>query len=403
MTRVLGTARSPPRRRQKRKMQQPVIPAWKRLGLKLKYADEVFESTGKLNGDGGVITSHKSVKPSSTKEEQQVSDEPPRKKRKASTGSDEIRQARLTNGTDASNGKPSEIATKKLKKRVSFSADVKADSEMPGTAPVEAGSNLEGAPATKRKKEKKKSRAASDAQRPLSSGLNPALEYLSQYHTARSTWKFNKSREIWILKHALSETDIPKSYDLALARYVHGLKGAGARDRLKTACMDVLKKQSGKEDPSNQLNDGHEDLQDAHFQARFGNELQELQEGAKADEDDGEFQTWIQHQPRSKLLLWSLGHDESKLGLLPTEAKENTRTVQINGADVPKSRQKKKKNRTAVVEYESSSSSSSSESDTDSESDSAHDASPEEAEETTSSSGSDSSTSSESSSGSDGE
>jgi hypothetical protein len=378
-------------------MQQPVIPAWKRLGLKLKYADEVFEPTGKLNGDGGVITSPKSVKPNSRKEAQQVSDEPPRKKRKASTGSDEVRQAGLTNGTDTSNGKRSETDTKKLKKRVSFSADVKTDSDIPGTTPVEAESNPEGAPVTKRKKDKKKKgRATSDAQLPLSSASNPALEYLSQYHTARSTWKFNKNREIWILKHALSEADIPKSYDVALARYVHGLKGAGARDRLKTACVDMLKKQSSKEDTSNQLNDGHEGLQDGRFQARFENELQD---GAKADQDNGEFQTWIQHQPRSKLLLWSLGHD----GSLPTEAKANTTTAQTNGIDSSKLRQKKKKNRTAVVEYESSSSSSSSESDTDGESDSDHDASPEVAEETTSSSGSDSSTSSESSSDSDSE
>ncbi|KAK5454312.1 hypothetical protein LTS15_006312 [Exophiala xenobiotica] len=388
-------------------MQQPVIPAWKRLGLKLKYADEVFEPTGKLNGDGGVITSPKSVKPNSRKEAQQVSDEPPRKKRKASTGSDEVRQARLTNETDTSNGKPSQVDKKKLKKRVSFSADVKPDSEMPGTTPVEAEDSPAGVPATKPKKEKKtkkKGRAASDAQQPLSPAKNPALQYLSQYHTARSTWKFNKNREIWILKHALSEADIPKSYDVALARYVHGLKGAGARDRLKTACVDMLKKQSSKEDTSNQLNDGHEGLQDGRFQARFENELhelQELQEGAKADQDNGEFQTWIQHQPRSKLLLWSLGHG----GSLPTEAKENTMTAQTNGIDLSKLRQKKKKNRTAVVEYESSSSSSSSESDTDGESDSDgdHEASPEVAEETTSSSGSDSSTSSESSSDSDSE
>nr|KAK5446072.1 hypothetical protein LTR18_003991 [Exophiala xenobiotica] len=375
-------------------MQQPVIPAWKRLGLKLKYADEVFEPTGNLNGDGGVITSPKSVKPNSRKEAHQVSDEPPRKKRKASTGSDEVGQARLTNGTDTSNGKPSEVDKKKLKKRVSFSADVKPDTEMPGTTPVEAEDSPAEVPATKRKKEKKKKkgRAASDAQQPS----NPALEYLSQYHTARSTWKFNKNREIWILKHALSEADIPKSYDVALARYVHGLKGAGARDRLKTACVDMLKKQSSKEDTSNQLNDGHEGLQDGRFQARFENELQE---GAKADQDNGEFQTWLQHQPRSKLLLWSLGHD----GSLPTEAKENTMTAQTNGIDSSKLRQKKKKNRTAVVEYESSSSSSSSESDTDGESDSDHDASPEVAEETTSSSGSDISTSSDSSSDSDSE
>jgi hypothetical protein len=376
-------------------MQQPVIPAWRRLGLKLKYADEVFEPTGKLNGDGGVVTSPKSVQPNSRKEAQQVSDEPPRKKRKASTGSDEVRQAKLTNGTDTSNGKQSQVDKKKLKKRVSFSADVKPDSEMPGTTPVEGEDSPAGVPASKPKKEKKKKgRAASDAQQPLSPASNPALQYLSQYHTARSNWKFNKNREIWILKHALSEADIPKSYDVALARYVHGLKGAGARDRLKTACVDMLKKQSSKEDTSNQLNDGHEGLQDGRFQARFENELQELQEGTKADQDNGEFQTWIQHQPRSKLLLWSLGHD----GSLPTEAKEKTVTAQTNGIDSSKLRQKKKKNRTAVVEYESSSSSSSSssESDTDDESDSDHDASPEVAEETTSSSGSDSSTSSES-------
>ncbi|RMZ86792.1 hypothetical protein DV736_g5981, partial [Chaetothyriales sp. CBS 134916] len=58
-------------------------------------------------------------------------------------------------------------------------------------------------------------------------------DYLHQYYNEHSSWKFQKNREVWILKHALSTEDIPtKDYGLALAQYVYGLKSEGARKRL---------------------------------------------------------------------------------------------------------------------------------------------------------------------------
>ncbi|KAL2410678.1 hypothetical protein ABEF95_002941 [Exophiala dermatitidis] len=338
-------------------VQQAGIPAWKRLGLKLKYAKDPTED---------VLASNNSPSQSSGQDAPTV--EPPKKKRRVEP------QTSGHSKPAGSGSEPSQVPepadgepkAKKLKKRVSFSVDTKVTSDTSATSSPaqkpEHGTTSEALPAEP-KKVKSKTKTKSK-QKPLSAQKpNAALDYLNQYYKSRSDWKFNKNREVWILKHALSENDIPREYDFALAKYIHGLQGSGARERLKTQCFDQLR--------NVELSTPSEDnqAQDEDFSRQF---REALDEGPRTQSDrvrTDEFMAWLRQQSRARLLLWSLGIDDHATSSNGTDG---------SGAQTKPATKKKRKNRTVVVDYDTSSSDSSSgssesESDSDSDSDSDED------------------------------
>ncbi|KAL2441379.1 hypothetical protein ABEF95_014420 [Exophiala dermatitidis] len=336
-------------------MQQAGIPAWKRLGLKLKYAKDLTEDVSASNNS-----------PSKSSGQDAPTVEPPKKKRRVEP---------QTNGHSKPTGsgsEPSQIPqpadgepkAKKLKKRVSFSVDTKVTSDTsttssPDQKPEEATTS-EALPAESKKaksKTKTKPKHKPHSQQLSAQKPNAALDYLNQYYKSRSDWKFNKNREVWILKHAFSENDIPREYDFALAKYIHGLQGSGARERLKTQCWDQLRK----EESSSPSEDNH--AQDEEYSRQFREALDE-EPGTQNDRvNTDEYMAWLRQQSRARLLLWSLGIDDQATGSNGTDD---------SGAQTKPATKKKRKNRTLVVDYDTSSSdssSSSSESDSDSDSD----------------------------------
>lgn len=351
-------------------MSQQVVPAWKRLGLKLKNANEKPRTNGhsagaETNGVGDSLNvQHDSV----------YSSEPPKKRLKTEQRSDQKSQSTTTiRGSDSKDiaSRPDNVGSikdKALKKKVSFSHDTKpvdglASESEPEPHKLDDSKDIVSPPKSQPKGPQHRNNDKTHA----------ALQYLTQYEQDRSSWKFNKSREIWLLKHAFAETDIPRDYDLALSRYFHGLQGAGARERLGKECLEKLgddEAKAGKEASGN----------DEILRRQFWASLQKTARSLAADSsiadlgiqvDEEELKTWLRHQSRPQILSWSLDGPDSTARKPP---------------------QKKKKNRTAVVEYESSSSSDSDD-DSDSESgsdstSSSGDSSGGEMEEETSSSGS---------------
>ena len=65
------------------------------------------------------------------------------------------------------------------------------------------------------------------------------LRYLQAYHESRSTWKFNKSKQNQILKHAFNTSKIPPDHDDALKAYVTGLESSAAKKRLRDEAMAI--------------------------------------------------------------------------------------------------------------------------------------------------------------------
>lgn len=66
------------------------------------------------------------------------------------------------------------------------------------------------------------------------------LNYLTQYHTDRPNWKFNKAIQNDIIDNCLNIFRIPDEHAEALIEYVKGLKGAGVVERLKQSCKNTI-------------------------------------------------------------------------------------------------------------------------------------------------------------------
>ncbi|KAK6001584.1 hypothetical protein QM012_002915 [Aureobasidium pullulans] len=65
------------------------------------------------------------------------------------------------------------------------------------------------------------------------------VRYLEQYHTDRSSWKFNKSKQNDLLKNIWNIYRVPPSCNEALKEYLDGLQGAAARQRLRQAAQSA--------------------------------------------------------------------------------------------------------------------------------------------------------------------
>lgn len=277
---------------------------------------------------------------------------------------------------------------KKVKKRVSFSADTKLVPESPALSSSPEPDSKHNEPPAGQKKTRTKSKHIPE-RAPVQKS-NASLDYLNRYYTNRAEWKFNKNRETWILKHVLSENDIPREYDIALAKYIHGLQGTSARERLQSQSLDLLRKERENTSDVHSQNEG--------FYGRFRKHLEESTDPGSDEEGSEEYVAWLRQKSRARLLLWSLGFDDQALdsiGAQPVVPNGEIGGGHTNGDSKAPQKEKKRKNRTAVVDYDTSSSdSSSSSSESDSDSDSSNEESDREivnhgkAEEETSSSGS---------------
>lgn len=329
------------------------VPAWKRLGLKLKYADQDAPDNGEpINLPRRLSAAGAEIRKSPPMVQTEPS-EPLKKKRKTEkhvTPTTQVQESNMLSDQNLASALDRDQANgSRPKKQVSFSSDTKAlDSPIhQGPSTDSAGPQKPKAKSKSKTKSKSKSKPAKG--QVVGQQSHPALEYLSQYHSARSTWKFSKNRETWLLKHIFSATDVPRAYEIPLARYIHGLQGVNARERLRTESEKQLKNDASS---TNGESGAQRDLKkDEEYQMRFLQDLEGEASQASALERIGEgdeYSHWIQQQPRAKIVLWALGS--------PIPRAETDRPV----SSAPNIKERKRKNRTTVIEYDSSSSSSSS-------------------------------------------
>lgn len=344
-------------------------PAWRRLGLKLKYAKDQPDTVNVL-GAGRTSTAENGE------------ERPHKRQRTNKLGSEDSHHVDLTRNSalisESSNfqtspqvsGQATETAvpnTPKRRKSVTFSTDTKASdgdtritidfpAGSPGSTPYKASNSRDtvqsalattnaatqdtaekGARRTKKKKvpsAKKLSRQHSN----VKAKPDSALPYLAQHRTERSSWKFNKNRDVWIVSHALDTSAIPTSHILALAGYVQGLPmNAGSRQRLVREC----KARIAETDDQN--------IRTKDEEKKFLALLREEKINADTQDD------FLEHIPRPVILLWALGET-----ITHSNGNDITqKPVTLNG-QLP---ERKRKSRTAApVDI----SSSESESDTDS-------------------------------------
>jgi len=86
--------------------------------------------------------------------------------------------------------------------------------------------------------EKPKAKKAKSSKVVKSKPIDPALSYLKQFHSDKATWKFNKINQISVLKNAFDIELIPSEYSEALYAYIAGLKGV-ARIHLRDRALAI--------------------------------------------------------------------------------------------------------------------------------------------------------------------
>ncbi|XP_038619840.1 uncharacterized protein C7orf50 homolog [Tachyglossus aculeatus] len=96
----------------------------------------------------------------------------------------------------------------------------------------------------RKKEEKKQLREAGISikkdEPPKPSGCELALEYLTSWSKKCKTWKFQKTRQTWLLLHMYESDQVPEKYFSILLSYLEGLKGS-ARDLTVQKAESLMK------------------------------------------------------------------------------------------------------------------------------------------------------------------
>lgn len=266
-------------------MDQPLVPAWKRLGLKLKYAQETETETvssalaepHRITANGataadistnGVNGHSRASPPTKRRRLEEVINESAgvttngltRSSSLKSSGSNIRKSVSFTPETKEVDGESSNFMQDKWDEEArndqindflareaqnEIIAEEAARSQVKHTEDPIVGvevANLARKPKRDKNKQTLERPLADSASEspPFTRKSKDALEYLQQYQNSRSTWKFNKNREIWLLKHILSESDIPSVYESALFEYLAGMKSENAKQRMMDQCHDCI-------------------------------------------------------------------------------------------------------------------------------------------------------------------
>lgn len=358
------------------------LPAWKKLGLKLKYAHEdtdfvgIPESTirGKKRKDPD------QGNPLPEARAQELSEPPKNRRLLASEAHSHFTE---TNGTSPHPTSLRRSSTNGSRKSVSFTPDTKTedgDSARDLIAAWEAQQPIpfQFAPEKVQKPKRPKNRPKTPTS---SEDTSPALLYLIEYHMQRDKWKFQKNRETYILKHLLDLDVITPSYNAFLLTYLRGLRGKSGRDRAGVVAKEAIQLDEDesfepeKDGAENQQRGESKEMENPELRRlyhenavkRFKGHLEESMD-LRAEEEERMDPKWkrrLQKRKRAELVLWAVGDEKQEDNGEEDSARGPKRTKmdmekrdQAQGDDTSTSSngiKKKPKNRTAFVEVSSSS------------------------------------------------
>ncbi|KAK1968186.1 hypothetical protein LY78DRAFT_655545 [Colletotrichum sublineola] len=208
------------------------VPAWKRLGLKLKQPASGAEIGGPAPAEGskpngqqlhdrhasGPVANAANASPAAAaaaKRKRLDQQAPP-------ASSSPFKRTR----TDDSSGHAT--PTLRKQKSVTFADDVKN--------PTAAEPN---------KKSKGPKKEAKTATQQPTADIKPSLEYLRNWKSSRETWKFNKNHQTILMKRVFHADAIPSSDIASFYEYIQDLKGF-TRTRLKETAAEVKKEDTEK-------------------------------------------------------------------------------------------------------------------------------------------------------------
>ncbi|CAG8982932.1 hypothetical protein HYALB_00002950 [Hymenoscyphus albidus] len=91
---------------------------------------------------------------------------------------------------------------------------------------------------TKAESKPKKKKAPKKSKSIVVPQTRPFLSYLKQYTENRDSWKFNKNHQNHLIKHLFDLDSIPSEYEAFIYPYVRGLQG-GVRTRLRGSALAI--------------------------------------------------------------------------------------------------------------------------------------------------------------------
>lgn len=201
------------------------------------------------------------------------------------------------------------------------------------------------------------------------------IAYLTQYHTDRDHWKFNKAKQNDVVDNALNIFRIPNEHSEALLEYVSGLKGAGVIERLQERCIATLK----------EVDDQDAQMDDAETRkvAEEEAEQERIAKERKRRKTEGDVESFVNHphgdgyirrlrRRRAEALLTALGRTAPILPV-PSTSQPSSINPLMKSLEPPQRDARKRKRRTDVSSDESSSGSSDDDSSSDSDSDDSDD------------------------------
>lgn len=226
------------------------VPAWKRMGLKLK--DPAVGATESGSGSSGVgPVGHPSSKSTTTTTTTTIAT-PSRSSHKrkldppASDAGSPISAGILHNNNN-NNKRPRKESSSTTPKKVTFgeapseSATKKAKpqphSKLVATTPKKATQQDTPQSKTSTKTKTTPVKPTKERTQPPPD-IKPALEYLRQWNTARESWKFNKNHQSTLIKFAFEPYIIPAHEIEIFYEYIRDLKGF-VRTRLRETAMEI--------------------------------------------------------------------------------------------------------------------------------------------------------------------
>ncbi|KAI1649162.1 uncharacterized protein F4817DRAFT_332003 [Daldinia loculata] len=195
------------------------VPAWKRLGLKLKPASE--ESQNATLHTGTVAP------PVPNNHQENIAGPINVNAKRKSSGVPALDHSAKKPKRDASQSQIASTQTPSKKaKSVSFAAE---STQQAGSAATTSSTQIR----NKQKQPSPKKAVVAPVKKQAAVNLEPALLYLRQWHTSKDTWKFNKNHQTRLLEQVFAdETTIPAADINVFYEYIRGLKGA-VRTRLR--------------------------------------------------------------------------------------------------------------------------------------------------------------------------
>ena len=200
------------------------------------------------------------------------------------------------------------------------------------------------------------------------------LNYLTAHHQSPSTWKFSKNRQNAVLRSLFSLSSIPPSYNAALLSYLSGLQGQAAISRVRDMALNCLADDA---EWLKQLEPSEKDKarRRAEYEAAVERVKVALRLKEELREEKEMDQVWAaryQKRKRAEAVLWSIGekdsiHENAEPTTPPASTGGQVPTIETgtssNTPPVPVRAPRKRKNKkraTGVPDDDDTSSSSSS-------------------------------------------